>query len=209
MPLLDDFDAPLRPNSPAALARDLAEISALEATRRLKSHDLDDGARPRKLRIAPPAPRENNFMWRFAAAFAAAATLGMGAVAARIPIVAGAPGTAGVFAAVGLPVNLKGVAIEDVKAETTDVGDRRTLLVVGALRNLKSEPVALDDLRVAVLGADRDERYSWTSAAPKARLEKGETARFRVLLAAPPDGAQAVLVKFAPPADKKAMARGG
>jgi hypothetical protein len=60
-------------------------------------------------------------------------------------------------------------------------------------------PVAL-----TVLGADGQAKYAWTTPAPKARLEAGETIAFRARLAAPPAEGADVLVRFAS-AEPKAL----
>ena len=63
---------------------------------------------------------------------------GVTAIAARAAIVSTAPATAAVYAAVGLPVNLRGLAIDDVRAtvaqQTKGQGE---LLVTGEIANLR------------------------------------------------------------------------
>ncbi len=49
----------------------------------------------------------------------------MTAIGAREAIVAAAPVAAGAYAAIGLPVNLRGLAIEDVRARVAESGDKK------------------------------------------------------------------------------------
>ena len=141
---------------------------------------------------------------RIAAPLAAASLLAaaMAAIGAREAIVAAAPLTAGAYAAIGLPVNLRGLRIDDVSARLAEGGDKKVLLVEGAIVNLRQEETAAPDLRIALRAADGRELYVWTTRAPKDRLARGESLRFAARLAAPPAGIEDALVKFAAPGDK-------
>jgi hypothetical protein len=124
---------------------------------------------------------------------AAAAT----AVAARGPIVRVAPGAARVYAAIGLPVNLRGLAFADVKTSLVEGDGGRVLTVEGALVNLRDRKTEAPDMRIALRDAGNHEIYAWTAHAPKAVLSAREQAPFRLRLAAPPVGAEQVVVRFA------------
>ena len=78
----------------------------------------------------------------------------MTAIGARESIVAAAPIAAGAYAAIGLPVNLRGLAIEDVRARVGDSGDKKILMVEGAIVNLREAETAAPDLRIALRAAD-------------------------------------------------------
>jgi hypothetical protein len=126
----------------------------------------------------------------------------MTAIGARESIVAAAPFAAGAYAAIGLPVNLRGLAIENVRARIDESGDRKVLLVEGAIVNLRRGETAAPDLRIALRAADRRELYVWTTRAPKDRLAGAERVGFTARLATPPEGAEDALVKFVAPGDK-------
>jgi hypothetical protein len=51
-------------------------------------------------------------------------------------------------------------------------------------------------------GADKRELYVWTAPAPKAMLAANERVAFRTRLAAPPQDASDVMVRFAADAEK-------
>jgi hypothetical protein len=121
----------------------------------------------------------------------------MAAVAARAAIVRAVPTTAPLFAAVGLPVNLLGLALDNVHSSLFDLGDRKILVVEGAIVNLRDAATPAPDLRIALRGADKHEIYSWTAPAPRSRLGPDEQVGFRTRLAAPPDGVTDVMVRFA------------
>jgi hypothetical protein len=125
------------------------------------------------------------------------------AIAARSAIVRAAPGTAVAYASLGMPVNLRGLAIEGVRATISESaeGDRE-LLVTGEIVNLRKAETPVLDLRLALRGEDQRKLYVWTARKPKSRLGLHERVAFRARLAAPPAGVRDVLVKFAAPGDK-------
>jgi predicted Zn finger-like uncharacterized protein len=121
----------------------------------------------------------------------------MAAIGERAIVVAALPPTARLFAAIGLPVNLRGLALDNVRTNIFDLGDKKMLIIEGSVENLRSSSVEAPNMRIALRGADKRELYVWTAPAPKARLEANEKVAFRTRLAAPPDGIGDVLVKFA------------
>ena len=128
------------------------------------------------------------------------------AIAARAAIVSIAPATAAVYASLGMPVNLRGLMIADVRATVTEQADGQgELLVTGEIANLRDGETPAPNLRLALCGADGRELYVWTTRAPKARLGIRERVPFRARLAAPPAGVRQVLVKFVEPGNKGAF----
>ncbi|MBV9567357.1 MAG: DUF3426 domain-containing protein [Hyphomicrobiales bacterium] len=108
------------------------------------------------------------------------------------------PRMAEVYASIGLPVNLRGLAFEHVAARYEEAGKGSFLTVEGLLRNIASEEHDVPRLRVVL--ADKAGRpvYSWTASSGIKALPPGETAPFRARLAAPPAEAQKVTVDLAP-----------
>jgi predicted Zn finger-like uncharacterized protein len=133
----------------------------------------------------------------------------MTAVGERRPIVKAAPATARIYAAIGLPVNLRQMALENVGANLGALDDKKVLMVEGSLINLRNEAAEAPNLRIAVRGADARELYVWTVKAPRNRLGPNEETQFRARLATPPAGAKDVLVKFASAGDKAPLAEAG
>jgi hypothetical protein len=124
------------------------------------------------------------------------------ALAARAPITRAAPAAARVYAAIGLPVNLRGVSFEDVKTSLVNGEGGRVLTIEGALVNLRDGKTEAADMRIALRDAASHEIYAWTAHAPKAVLAPREQAPFRLRLAAPPIGATEVMVRFATSAEE-------
>ena len=152
----------------------------------------------------PPSPARRAAAWRMprpsASLLAGIAIVasGMGAVAARGAIVRHVPATARLYAAIGLPVNLRGLDLRHVTSTLIGEGAQRVLAVEGEIANLALAEAAVPAIGVAVRGPDGRNIYSWTAPAPKARLAAGETVPFRARLAAPPESARDVVVRFEP-----------
>ncbi len=134
------------------------------------------------------------------AAFIMAATT---AIAARATIVSAIPGAAVVYADLGMPVNLRGLKIDRVRATAAgQTEDSQELLITGEIVNLRERETAVPNLRLALRAEDGRELYIWTARGPKDRLGPHERVAFRARLAAPPAGVRDVLVKFGAPGDK-------
>ena len=189
---------------------DVAPPSTLVAT---AASRRGDWTRPADAAARRAAPRRRLGAWarNIAAPLVAAAALAasMAAIGAREAIVAIAPETAAAYAAIGLPVNLRGLAIEDVRARLADDQGERILLVEGEVANLRAGEAPAPDLRIALRAADGRELYVWTTRSPKNRLGPRERARFAARLAAPPEGVADALVKFVAPGDKLAASAEG
>lgn len=121
----------------------------------------------------------------------------MALIGLREKIVRIAPRAAAPYAAVGLPVNLDGLAFADVRSRLEMEGTRKALVIDGEIVNLRRNANPLPPLALSVRGPDGQDRYSWTTRAPKARLEGGEKVAFHARLAAPPEEGAEVLVRFA------------
>jgi len=128
-----------------------------------------------------------------------ALALVMAAIGFRAPIVKAAPATGALFAAIGLPVNLKGLEFRNVKSIIVEAGGQKMLGVEGEIVNLRAARNDVPQLELAVRGADGRTIYTWTTGSPKSKLEGLESMSFRARLAAPPDDARDVKVTFAGP----------
>jgi predicted Zn finger-like uncharacterized protein len=114
----------------------------------------------------------------------------------RTDVVRLMPQTASLFAAIGLPVNLRGVAFSDVTTATEASEGVPVLLVKGRITNIAHQPREVPRLRFAMRNAAGNEVYAWTSMPAKAALAPGEAESFETRLASPPADGQAVVVRF-------------
>lgn len=133
--------------------------------------------------------------WSAVAVAAGVAALGiMGG--ARVEIVRAAPALASLYELIGLPVNVRGLAIRDVRS-VEDIADGGPLLLVtGVVENVSGVALDVPRLRLAVTAKGDREIYAWTTVAGRPKLEPGETATFRARLASPPAEGQAIAVRF-------------
>lgn len=115
----------------------------------------------------------------------------------RMDVVRLWPKTASAYAAVGMPVNLTGLIIEQVKAAPGAEGDHVAVQVSGVMRNISDRTVAPPPLRVSLLGKDGHSLAKHVSPAPGPALKPGETRRFTVSVADPPKASSDVEVTFA------------
>jgi predicted Zn finger-like uncharacterized protein len=119
-----------------------------------------------------------------------------GLALARDSVVRALPGTAKLYAAVGVPVNLRGLEFRGVRPELVTEGDSRTLVIEGEVANVTRKGRDVPPIAVAVRNKTGQPLYSWTVDPPRERLEAGETLAFRSRLATPPLDGHDILVRF-------------
>ena len=140
-------------------------------------------------------------------AVVALAAITVGLVAGRHKVVRFAPQTASFYRAIGLPVNLRCLAFENVKT-TREVNDGVTVLVIeGTVVSVANNTVEVPRLRFGVRNAAGLEVYAWTTTPARTILPPGESVEFRSRLASPPADARDVVVRFFNQRDVIASAR--
>jgi hypothetical protein len=122
--------------------------------------------------------------------------LPLAAFLGRAEIVHRVPATAALYAAVGLPVNLRGLSLDEVRSVEEIVQGEPILVVSGTITNITQETLEVPRLRLAVRGAEPTVLYAWTARVPEPRLAPGQSTGFRARLAAPPEAGRAVAVRF-------------
>jgi predicted Zn finger-like uncharacterized protein len=114
----------------------------------------------------------------------------------RAAVVRFVPQTASVFSAVGFPVNLRGLSLDNVKTSLESHEGVTVLVVEGTIANVTRHPLEVPRLRFAVRNAAGYEVYAWTALPTEPVLAPGESAPFRSRLASPPADAQDIIVRF-------------
>jgi predicted Zn finger-like uncharacterized protein len=122
--------------------------------------------------------------------------LDLGLIGWRAEVVRVAPQTASLYAAIGLGVNLRGLALANVTTETQTTDGVQVLLVQGLIVSAATRTVAVPRLRLAVRNVSGNEIYTWTALPTRSLLSPGETLAFQSRLAAPPPGTHDLLVRF-------------
>ena len=98
------------------------------------------------------------------------------ALGGRGEIVRTLPQTASLFAAIGLPVNLRQLEFEHVKI-SKDAQDG-VLIVQGAIVNTAAKATEVPRLRITARNATGQDIYTWTARASRSVLGPGEQVKF-------------------------------
>jgi hypothetical protein len=117
-------------------------------------------------------------------------------VGARNDMVRYLPQTASLFAAIGLPVNLRGLKFENVRISKETQDGSSILIVQGAIVSEAGNAVEVPRLRFAARNTGGQEVYTWTMPPPRSILGPGERLEFRSQIPAPPADASDVMVRF-------------
>jgi hypothetical protein len=131
------------------------------------------------------------------AAFLAVLLGSMCLVGLKEHIVRVLPASGALYAAAGLPVNLRGLEFRSVKSDVSEEKSRRILKVSGEITNLRTGLNHVPPIEVMVRGGDGQPLYRWTAIAPKVKLGPNETIVFETRLVAPPEAGQDVKLRFA------------
>lgn len=155
--------------------------------------------------VATAAKRGSNAPLALAAA-ALFAVLSIGIIS-REATVRAVPELASLYAAIGFPVNLRGLEFQNIRTRQ-EVQDGVTVLAIeGEVENIVSRAVELPRVRLSVLGDNGAEIYSWTALLPRSILYPHERVPFKSRLASPPAAGREIMVRFLTRADLSAPAR--
>ena len=113
----------------------------------------------------------------------------------RTAIVTAAPRTAALYAAVGLPVNIRGLAFADLKTSRLSDGAAH-VEISGRIRNLADAHTPVPRITFDIRDARGATLASWTESASKRLLADNESVAFTSRTPALPDGAKDVVVHF-------------
>lgn len=129
-------------------------------------------------------------------ACAAMGALVLALVIWRVDVVRLLPQTAGFYKLVGLEVNLRGLAIKDVKISSETVDSKPVLVIEGTIIGQARTAMELPRLRFVVRDDHGTEIYGWNTVLEQTSLKPGEKAWFRSRLASPPAEARTIDVRF-------------
>lgn len=130
------------------------------------------------------------------ALLALAMAIGAG-IGLRRSVVAAVPETAALYAALGLPVNLRGLELRGVKSMVFRENGVELLIVQGEIVNVAGVGRTAPLLRFSLRDGKGAEIYAWNASPDVIDLGAGGKATFRKRLASPPAEAAEVLVRFA------------
>jgi predicted Zn finger-like uncharacterized protein len=114
----------------------------------------------------------------------------------RADVVKVLPQTASLYAALRMPVNLRGLDFADVTTVAEAHEGVSVLVVEGTIASASKNVVPVPRLRFAMRNAKGQEIYTWTALPARSVLAPGETLTFRSRLASPPPDGSDVTVRF-------------
>jgi predicted Zn finger-like uncharacterized protein len=159
--------------------------------------DADDiesfAARRRRLQVRRKEKRRSS---RWTAVILLLLSVNVAVLGARNEVVRYMPQTASLFAAIGLPVNLRHLKFENVKISKEVQDGVHILVVKGFIVSTASSSTEVPRLRFAARNATGQEIYTWTALPTRSILGPGERLEFSSQLASPPADANDVLVRF-------------
>jgi hypothetical protein len=173
---------------PPAIEAEAEPATSIEsvAARRARRRQAERRNRPSLLRRLVGAPT------LIVASLVALAAL----VQFRDKVVRHVPQTASLFAAVGMPVNLRGLVFESVTSSTEMSDGLPVLIIEGTIANVTTRTLDVPRLRFALRNAAGHEVYAWTAQPPKPTVGSGNGIAFRTRLASPPPDGRDVIVRF-------------
>jgi predicted Zn finger-like uncharacterized protein len=151
---------------------------------------------PRPTRYIAKLPKPLQTVLSLPTLTTAMGTLVIALVIWRADVVKLMPQTADFYKLVGLEVNLRGLAIKDVKVGNETVDGKSVLVIEGVIVDEAKKAVELPRLRFVVRDEKGTEIYAWNAVLEQSVLRPGEKAWFRSRLASPPAEARAIDVRF-------------
>ena len=117
-------------------------------------------------------------------------------IGARSEVVRYLPQTASLFAAIGLPVNLRHLKFDNVRITRENADGMNVLVVEGTIVSTSGKAAEVPRLRFAARNATGQEVYTWTALPGRSVLGPDETLPFSSRLVSPPADAVDVMVRF-------------
>src|SRR5262245_33622906 len=128
-------------------------------------------------------------------------------IGARSEVVRFFPQTASLFAAVGLPVNLRQLKFENMRISKETQEGLSALVIEGTIVSVAGKATEVPRLRFAARDAAGQEIYTWNALPSRSILGPGEKLDFRSRFVPPPPNATDVMVRFFTPQDSAAAAK--
>jgi hypothetical protein len=199
------FSSGLVPSTPSGLGahqlRRALDLSAEAVSERARPPSYDElwGKGWRQPAREAFRAEEHGALWMspFIATIMAIVLGSMSLLGLKEEIVRVVPATNAVYAALGLPVNLRGLEFRGVKSVLSEERSQRLLNVHGEIANLRPGLTQIPPIELVVQGEDGRALYRWTAVAPKPKLGANETIAFEARLVAPPEAGRDVRVRFA------------
>jgi predicted Zn finger-like uncharacterized protein len=114
----------------------------------------------------------------------------------RTDLVTWFPSLAGLYATIGLPVNIVGLEFQDSKTINSLRAGKMVMQVTSRIRSIASRAVKVPPVLVSLIGADGAVLYEWTVAPSAPEMDPGDVLDFSTEVNSPPSGAVSVRLSF-------------
>lgn len=118
------------------------------------------------------------------------------------------PNAASFYAAIGMPVNVRGLAFEGVSHTVDEEDGQRLLAITGKIVNIGQRELPIPQVKISLADSERHELYTWDFDVGVATLKPGETTDFVQRLTNPPATAVFIDVRFQLDAPNAALRSG-
>jgi hypothetical protein len=195
----------LQPHEALAIFRALTSVEpcAVPPTAAPLSKQIETCAArqsPRRAGRAQPTPRRSSrpSYWPrpLPLAISVLVAINIALIGWRTDVVRMAPQTASLYAAIGLPVNLRGLLFTEIKTTAETQDGVQVLVVEGTISSVSPHPTEVPRLRLSVRNQAGHDVYAWIALPERSALSPGETLAFRSRLASPPPEVREVMVRF-------------
>jgi predicted Zn finger-like uncharacterized protein len=129
--------------------------------------------------------------------------IGWGTIRYRDTIAAVWPQSASLYALLGLPVNVRGIALTNIAYKQEYEDGQPVLSVTGKVVNVSTRDQPVPEIRVVLLDGAKHELYHWTFDAGIRALKPGSESPFMTRLSSPPPEARNLNVRFAEAGDTR------
>lgn len=133
------------------------------------------------------------------AAFVLLASILLLGFSLRTDLVRWYPSLAGMYAAIGLPVNVVGLEFYDSKTLMSFRNGKPTMLITSRIRSIAPRIVKVPPILVSLVDANDTTLYEWTVAPQAPEMEPGDILPFSTEVNAPPLGTETVRLSFTTP----------
>ena len=129
--------------------------------------------------------------------------IGWSIVQYRLTIASLWPQSASFYAMIGMPVNVRGIALTNIAYRQEYQDGQPVLSVTGKVVNVSNKEQPVPEIRVVLLDDAKHELYQWTFDAGIPTLKPGGEGAFVTRLSSPPAEARNLDVRFAEAGDKR------
>jgi hypothetical protein len=106
------------------------------------------------------------------------------------------PQSASLYAALGMPVNVRGIALVNVAYQQDFEDGQPVLAVTGKVVNISDKEMVVPGIRVVLTDEEKHELYHWTFDPGVPSLKAGAESSFVTRLSSPPPEARNLNIRF-------------